>query len=81
MSNRSTFTLDDEAYHFLTTHGGDNRSAYINRLLKREKRKILEDAVLKANKEEAEDTAYQVELSEWDSTLLDGLGTPIHESK
>ena len=37
-----------------------------------EQRQIAE-ALLKANKEEAEDMAYQEELSVWDEALADGL--------
>ncbi len=72
MTERATFSLDEEAYAFLQTVGGDNKSAYINDLLKRERLKTLQDAVLKANEEEADDT-YQNDLTEWDVTLSDGL--------
>jgi hypothetical protein len=53
--------------------GGENRSGYINELLKREKRRTLEQAILSANREEAGDQSYQVELEAWDATLDDGL--------
>ncbi len=72
MTERATFSLDEEAYAFLQAVGGDNKSAYINDLLKRERLKTLQDAVLKANEEEADDT-YQNDLTEWDVTLSDGL--------
>lgn len=72
MAERATFSLDDDAAAFLKTAGGKNRSAYISDLLKREKQRILEEAILQANQEEAE-TAYQEELSMWDATLSDGL--------
>ena len=73
MTNRATITLDDEAHAFLNRASGKNKSAYINRLLIKEKRRSLERAILAANKEEAEDSAYQQELSVWDNTLDDGL--------
>ncbi|MFQ5451133.1 MAG: CopG family transcriptional regulator [Nitrospinaceae bacterium] len=73
MTNRATFTLEDEALAFLKKIGGANRSKYINDLLKREKQRLLEKAILKANREEAEDPAYREELSGWESTLSDGL--------
>lgn len=73
MAERATFSLDNDAFEFLKKVGGDNKSAYINELLKREKQKKLEEDLLKANMEEAEDTEYQEQLSEWDSTLSDGL--------
>jgi len=66
--------LEDEVFVFLNKVGGENRSAYINSLLKQEKQKTLEIAVMKANKEEAEDAAYREALSAWDQTLQDGLG-------
>ncbi len=73
MTNRATITLDEEAFAFLKKSGGSNRSAYINELLKKEKRRALESKILKANREEAEDLNYQNELSEWEATLSDGL--------
>ena len=73
MTNRATITLDDDAYSFLMAAGGGNKSAYINQLLKKERRHSLEEAVSKANKEEAEDIEYQEEIAAWDDTLADGL--------
>ena len=73
MSHRATISLEDETFAFLTLVGGKNKSAYINALLKREKQRTLEAAILKANREEAADTGYQDALSAWDETLLDGL--------
>jgi len=73
MTTRTTFTIEDEAFTFLNSMAGDNRSAYINQLLKKEKQRILEKAIMKANQEEAEDLEYQEELSDWEETLSDGL--------
>ena len=73
MTHRATFTLDTDVFAFLKMMGGDNRSGYINELLKREKQRTLEKAILKANLEEAGDKAYQKELVEWDVSLEDGL--------
>ncbi len=73
MTQRATFTLEAEAFAFLKAAAGNNRSAYINRLLKEEKQRQLEQALLKANQEEAEDAAYQKEISAWDEALFDGL--------
>ena len=75
MTERATFSLDEEAYNFLNKVGGTNKSAYINELLKREKQRKLEEELLRANQEEAEDADYQEQLSEWDSTLSDGLNS------
>jgi len=73
MKHRATITLGDEAHTFLNSAGGTNRSAYINRLLLKEKRRSLKKIILEANREEAEDIVYQDELSDWNSTLQDGL--------
>ncbi|MEM8569234.1 MAG: CopG family transcriptional regulator [Bacteroidota bacterium] len=73
MAERATISLDEESHTFLTEIAKGNKSAYINDLLKREKRRLLEEAVLKANQEEAEDTDYQEEVAYWDVTLTDGL--------
>lgn len=73
MQHRATITLDHESYAFLMSAGHENRSAFINHLLKEEKRRQLENAILRANQEEAEDLSYQEELSDWDQTLSDGI--------
>ena len=75
MTERMTFSLDDEAAAYLQSVAGTNRSAYINQLLKAEKQRAVHDAVLRANREEAEDADYQAELSDWDATLSDDLTT------
>ena len=49
MTHRATITLDDDAYAFLEASANGNRSAYINNLLKKEKQKVLEQQIMKAN--------------------------------
>ena len=73
MTHRTTITLDDESFIFLNSIAGENRSAYINELLKQERMNHLKQALLKANQEEAGDPEYQEELQEWDTALSDGL--------
>ena len=73
MTNQATFTLDNDALAYLKQVGGDNKSACVNHLLLQEKKLSLKKAILQANQEEAEDSVYQEELSEWDETLADGL--------
>ena len=75
MTHRATITLDDDAYAFLEASANGNRSAYINNLLKKEKQKVLERQIMRANQEEAEDLAYQEELMDWEVTLSDGLSS------
>ena len=73
MTHRTTITLDDEIFAFLNDIAGDNRSAYINTLLKQDRDNFLKQAIIKANQEESEDSDYQEELQAWESTLSDGL--------
>ena len=73
MTHRTTITLDDESFIFLNSIAGENRSTYINELLKQERMNHLKQALLKANQEEAADSEYQDELKEWDTALWDGL--------
>ena len=73
MTHRTTITLDDESFAFLNNIAGENRSAYINELLKQESKNHLKQALLKANLEEAADSEYQEELKEWNTVLSDGL--------
>jgi len=73
MTHRTTITLDDDSFAFLNSIAGDNRSAYINQLLKQARKNSLREALLTANQEEAEDADYQEELKTWDRTLSDGL--------
>ena len=73
MTEQATILLDEEAYAFLDKAAGDDKSTYINSLIKREKQRVLKEAVLTANQEEAQDEAYRSDLSEWDTVLSDGL--------
>lgn len=73
MTHRTTITLDDECFAFLNNIAGENRSVYINELLKQERINHLKQALLKANLEEATDSDYQEELQEWDIAQSDGL--------
>lgn len=73
MTYRTTITLDDEAASFLQRHGGDNKSAFIAKLIQDEKRRSLQARVVAANRDEATDADYQEDLSAWDATLPDGL--------
>ncbi len=53
MTIRQKVFLGAQAYDFLQQEGGPIKSADINELLKKEKRKKLQEAVAKANQEEA----------------------------
>lgn len=73
MTHRTTITLDDDSFTFLNTIAGNNRSAYINELLKHQRENYLKQSLLQANQEESQDPDYQSELNEWDITMYDGL--------
>ena len=75
MTHRTTITLDDETFAFLNNIAGENRSAYINGLLKQERKNHLKQALLEANLEESADYEYQEELNDWGTTLSDGLSS------
>ena len=77
MTNRATFTLDPEAYAFLNDAAGSNKSAFVNKLLRQEKDRMLQDAIIKANEEEANDMEYQAHLAEWDVASADGLDSNV----
>jgi hypothetical protein len=73
MTYRVTITLDDENYAFIQAQGGKHRSRFINGLLHNAQQAILAANLYQANLEEANDSAYQMALSVWSVTLLDGL--------
>ena len=74
MSNhRTIITLEEEVFSFLSAQAKNNKSAYINNLLKQEKQRMLCRQLFKDNQEEAEDVDYQQDLHIWDVTLQDGL--------
>jgi hypothetical protein len=75
MTERATFSIDNDTFAFLQSAAGNNRSAFINRLLKEEKKRTLDKLIAQANREEAEDSEYQNELAEWDIALADGLNS------
>ena len=72
MTYRTSITLDEQTYNFLMTSGIENKSAYINDLLKREQEKSLKEKILRANQEEADYLESQ-SMDDWDDTLTDGL--------
>lgn len=73
MMLKKTFSIEEEIYEYLQEIAGKNKSAYINNLIKKEKQSALEQEIIQANLEEAEDIEYQKELADWDITLSDGL--------
>lgn len=72
MFQQTTITLDDEAASFLQAQSDGDQSAFIARLIREERQRVLREAVLTANREEAGDADYQDELAEWEETVGDG---------
>ena len=72
MTYRTSITLEDQTYQFLMASGIENKSAYINDLLKREQEKSLAEQIAMANAEESEYLDNQ-SMDDWGDTLSDGL--------
>ena len=72
MSKKIGITLDDEVLDFVDGRA-NNRSSFINRVLREEKRRILMQELADAYQEQADDPDFQQEVSVWDVTVGDGL--------
>ncbi|NEP46034.1 MAG: hypothetical protein F6K35_45260 [Okeania sp. SIO2H7] len=72
MSKKISITLDDEVLNFVDGRAS-NRSSFINRVLREEKRRILMQELADAYQEQANDPDFQQEVSVWDVTVGDGL--------
>lgn len=73
MTERTTFSIEDDNFAFLFASGGKNKRAYINELIRREKPKALEEAIIKANEDSAKDPDCIEDIQAFGVTLLDGL--------
>jgi hypothetical protein len=73
MSKRLNITVDEDVFEFVEKQAHDNRSAFINKVLREAKRRHLEEQIKAACLEEQQDTAYQDELALWDTCIADGL--------
>lgn len=72
MSKRLNITVDEDVYDFVKRNS-DNRSSFVNEILKEAKKRRLEDDLVRACKEEQSDQVYQAELAPWDMLAGDGL--------
>ena len=72
MTKKISITLDDEVLDFVDGRAS-NRSSFINRVLREEKRRILMQELADAYQEQANDPDFQQEVSVWDVTVGDGL--------
>ena len=68
-----TITLEEDILRFIDQQAKGNRSAYINALLAKQRRKILETEIIAALQEDAKDLEYQNEISDWDNVAGDGI--------
>ncbi len=72
MAKRLNVTIDQDVYDFVVQYGADNRSAFVNKILKEAKRRILEFEIKRACMDELEDSAAQSEIVTWDNAAADG---------
>lgn len=70
---RTTITLHPHNMLYLDAMAAGNRSAFINQLIDKDRKKSIREAFAKANLEEAMDEEQRSELRVWDASLSDGL--------
>lgn len=72
MSKKISITLDDQSLLFIDQQT-KNRSAFINNLLLKEKKRLFLQELARAYEEQAQDSEFQEELADWDVVVGDGL--------
>ena len=72
MSKKISITLDDEILDFVNQQT-DNRSSFINEILRHEKQKYFREKLATAYRDQSSDPDFQEEVSAWDITASDGL--------
>jgi predicted transcriptional regulator len=72
MSKKVSITLDDEVLDFVDRLA-TNRSSFINDILLKEQKRIFQQELADAYREQADDSEFQQEVSVWDVTVDDGL--------
>lgn len=78
MAKKVTITLDDEVLAFVDRQAAvqgskANRSRFINSVLADWQRQQLQTELAAAYRRDAQDQAYQEEVSAWDSLASDGF--------
>jgi len=73
MKQKIAITLDRELLSFIDRQAQGNRSDYLNSLIARERRKILEAEIIAALQADSQDPEYQAEIAEWDRLAGDGI--------
>ena len=72
MAAKITINIDDRAWEFLK-QVTNNRSAYINQLLLEKEREQLKEELRQAYREQNQDPEFQQSITDWDTTVGDGL--------
>ncbi|MGH2415252.1 MAG: type II toxin-antitoxin system MazE family antitoxin [Microcystaceae cyanobacterium] len=73
MKQKIAVTLDEDLVSFLDVVAQGNRSEYLNNLLAKQRKYILETEMIEALKSDVEDPNYQQEVAHWDSVAGDGI--------
>ena len=73
MKQKIAITLDEQLVAFLDLYSGGNRSEYLNQLLVLERKRTIEDQLIKALQEDCFDPDYLAEIKLWDTAISDGL--------
>lgn len=73
MKRKVAFTLDEDLVAFLDSQAKGNRSDYVNFLLQKQRKQILEAELIAALQQDAQDPKYQAEVEAWDSVSGDGI--------
>ncbi|MEA5533063.1 CopG family transcriptional regulator [Crocosphaera sp. XPORK-15E] len=66
-------TLDEGVVAFLNRIAPKNRSEYVNNLLRKQEKQTLKEELIKALREDIEDSNYQQEIAHWDRVVGDGI--------
>jgi Arc/MetJ-type ribon-helix-helix transcriptional regulator len=78
LAKKVTITLDDEILAFIDQQAAlsrDNpdRSGYVNAVLAKHRRAVLEAEMIAALKEDTDNPEYQEEMAAWDVVVGDGI--------
>lgn len=73
MAKRLTISIDEEIYEYLEHAAGDNRSAFINDLLRQHHQSEMRAQMIRGLQADDSDPEYQEEMASWEFTLADGL--------
>jgi hypothetical protein len=73
VAKRLTISIDEEVYEYLEHAAGDNRSAFINELLRQHHLSERKAQMIRGLQEDERDLEYQEEIADWAVTLNDGL--------